>query len=373
MGDVSSAISGVAGIASAFGGGGGGGGGAVVGGPSPQAAMQAGAMQAAAAREAAQIAKESVNDAILSINKNYQQARYDVQPYRTEGIQALNQLNQYLGLEAYNPGAAPDAPKALNLDEFKAKVKTRDIRSWIDENSNMSSLDKAPGDPRLYPNFTSPVSGRGTGGPANVSWGDSNAYAPNTVGEVFYNTPWIKDEARADIARQNMEDAKPQYEQDVSAYNRNLAEWQQNLDWYNQYQAEGTFTPEQVVSKISGQPGYQAELNQGQEAISRSAAARGYLGSGRILKELNTFGQNTLSKYYNNTLDRLQSLVGVGANAAGATSQLQQNQGQLVGQAKIGLGDTLANASLAAGNAQAQGVLAANQQYKVIGGSSGGK
>jgi hypothetical protein len=374
-----SAVSGIGSLASAFGGGGGSsGGGAVVGGPSPQASLQASQLQAQAARDAAATAKQAVNDAILSINKNYQQARYDVQPYRTEGIQALNQLNQYLGLQAYNPGAAPEAPKALNLNDFKAKVKSGEIRGWIEDNSILSGAPKKAGDNRLYPAFIDPTGGSGPNG-SNISrGGQANVFAGTqganmtSAGSSFYGDPTIRNAAITSIAQQNIQDATPQYEQDVSAYNRNQAEWQQNLDWYNKYTAEGPKTQQQITDEISAQPGYSAELNQGVEAIGKSAAARGYVGSGRVLKELSTFGQNTLSKYYNNTLDRLQNLVGVGANAAGATAQGQQQQGQLVGQAKIGLGDTLANAQLASGQALAQGVLSANQQYKVVGQQSSG-
>jgi len=97
---VESAVSGIGSIAGAFGGGGSSGGGAVVGGPSPQAAIGAGLLQSQAAYAASQAATKAVNEAILAVNQNYQQARYDVQPYRTAGVQALNQLNQYLGLDA---------------------------------------------------------------------------------------------------------------------------------------------------------------------------------------------------------------------------------------------------------------------------------
>lgn len=393
---VESAVSGIGSLASAFGGSGGSsGGGTVVGGPSPFAALQAGQIQSQAAQAAADAAKSAVQDAISSINKNYQQARYDVQPYRQEGVQALDQLNQYLGLAAYNPGAAPDAPKFYTAADLSSKIKNSAINTYIQDNVQYTPTSVVTGGKNAgkYPDGSVQVMPTlnigGTAGPngngylynpamaggfaANPNRGGGGAINGILSAQSLDSDPQAQDWARTQLAQEMADDKNSGYDDAVSAYNRDTAEWQQNLDWYNQYQAEGPKTQQQITDEITAQPGYAAEQQQGVDAISKSAAANGYIGSGRILKELSTFGQNTLSKYYNNTLDRLQQLVGVGANAAGATAAQSAQQGQLVGQAQIGLGDTLANSALAAGNAQAQGILAANQQYKVIGGSSGGK
>jgi len=139
MGSVGSAISGAGSIASAFGGGGGGGGGGgvVVGGPSPQSAILASQMQSAAAQQAGQLAQAAVHDAIKSINQNYQQARYDVQPYRTAGVQALNELNQYLGLDAYNPGKAPIDPRTW-------KPSQDDLSNYVKQNITYDLTNSEP-------------------------------------------------------------------------------------------------------------------------------------------------------------------------------------------------------------------------------------
>lgn len=378
MADVSGAIQGVAGIASAFGGGGGGGGGTVVGGPTPAAAMQAGQYQMFAAQAAAEAAKKATSEAIAAINKNYAQARYDVQPYRTAGVQALNELNQYLGLDAYNPGAAPKTPVKPTLEG---------------EKENVSFLDKYMRT-MMYTSGTKTPSGFNAlsyGGPldstqsygqtqtkAGKEWGYKGAVPVSlnpgggSVRDLMTLAP-VMGGVTNEIATENYKEAMKTYEQDYTEWERNQAEWQQNMDWYNEYQAQGPLTSQQVVDKISNQPGYQAELSQGVDAISKASSAAGYLGSGRVLKELNTFGQNTLSKYYNNTLDRLSQVASQGAQAANYSGQVSMNKGNNIASAKIGLGDTLANAALASGNAMAQATLAANQQYKVIGGSSGGK
>lgn len=398
MSDPASAISGIGSLAGAMGGGGGGGGGGgtVVGGPSPVAAITAGMYQAQAARDAANTAKSAVNDAILSINKNYSQARYDVQPYRQEGVQALNQLNQYLGLDAYNPGAAPNAPKEFSRESILQNLSSKQLRNYIKDNSEVSISSSKSGvqaphwaytgegaaDPKLqslYQAGFKRAGDKGYGGGEDANVLVSDVYAGNGMdaataflhgGRADYGN--FQDFARRGAANEIYDEGIDAHNQEMEEYNRNKAEWQQNLDWYNQYTAEGPKTQQQITDEISAQPGFQAELNQGVEAIGKSGAARGYVGSGRILKELSNFGQNTLSKYYNNTLDRLGALAGMGQQAASQSGQIAMNQGQSVGQAKIGLGDTLANAKLAAGNATAQGILAANQEYKVIGGSKGG-
>jgi hypothetical protein len=157
------------------------------------------------------------------------------------------------------------------------------------------------------------------------------------------------------------------YDVDKLAYDRNQEEWAQNKAWYDQYSAEGPFDSAEVQDRISNLPGYQAELEQGTKAIGGSASARGYLGSGRVLKELMNFGQNTLSKFYNSELDRLAQQAGMGANAASQTAQNAMGTGSAIGSLYQGLGDTKANAELARGNALSQALLAGNQQYKVVG------
>lgn len=381
MTDVASAgtaLSGLGSIAGAFGGGSGGGG-AVVGGPSPVAANYAAQVQANAAREAADLARKSVQDAIHSINQNYAQARYDVQPYRTAGVQALNQLNQYLGLDAYNPGAAPTAPEVPTIENLKNDITKSQVRNYF--YNNLSPAYNASGQFFGNSNYVgagsdSNLLGAPTQGNSGVDSGlqgiRSGARLTGMDISGLLKNAGVVDQVKAELAEEMLQGKQQEYDDAKLNYDRNLAEWQQNLDWYNQYQAEGPLTSEQVVQRISGQPGYSAEMQQGVDAIGRSAAARGQVGSGNILKELTSFGQNTLSKYYNNTLDRLAGLASNGQQAAMSTAQNSQQLGQLIGNAQIGLGDTLANATLAGAQAKSQGILSANQQYKVIGGGGGG-
>lgn len=367
-----------------MGGGGGQTGGTVVGGPSMGAALLAGQYQSSAAQAAADAAQQSINDAINAMNRNYQQARYDMQPYRTEGVQALNQLNQYLGLDAYNPGKAPVAPKKYTAEDLASEVSKNQIRNYITQNTGMVGVGNnhkqtfthlqyqgaGSEDPALQAAYAkqwahTPAGEKMPGGGLTLADSNDNNFGSGL--SPFTQNPAIQQAARLELADELARNKNATYDTDLEAYNRNLEEYNQNKAWYDQYTAEGPYTQEQISDKISNLPGYQAQLTQGSEAINKSASSKGYLGSGRVLKELMNFGQNTLSQFYGNELDRLASLAGAGQQAAGISAQGSLNKGNALAGLYQSLGDTKANAALASGNALAQSLLAANQQYKVIG------
>jgi hypothetical protein len=123
---------------------------------------------------------------------------------------------------------------------------------------------------------------------------------------------------------------------------------------------------QQRLNLFQESPDYQFRLQQGQQALERSQAARGGLLSGRAALEAQRLGQGEASSEYNNYVNRLQSLAGMGQQAAvgsanvitGAASQLAgfdlgvgqlqaqlyQNRGKLYGE---GLGQ-ITNAGLSA-------------------------
>ncbi len=351
------------------GGGGGGGGGMVVGGPSPAAAYGAGYLNSQAAIVAGQQAEQAVRDAINSVNRNYQQARYDVQPYRTEGVQALNQLNQYLGLNPYNPGAAPTAPKENNLENAMAKITKSDIKNYINQNIGFNTDNggsyygwykySGAGADQVGKNFNG----------ATGQW-ETNQISKNP--SDWYNNPTIQNAVRRELAQDYMQQNQEAYDISMQGYQRDLDEYNQNKAMYDKYSAEGPYSSEQISDKITNLPGYQAQLGQGIDAIQKASGAGGYLGSGRLLKELNSYGQNTLSTFYNNELSRLAGLAGMGQQAASQSAQTSMNQGNALAGLQSSIGDIRANAGMASANALSQALLAANQQYKVIGGNDGG-
>lgn len=130
-----------------------------------------------------------------------------------------------------------------------------------------------------------------------------------------------------------------------------------------------------TAAQAAATPGEQFMLEQGTQAVDRSAAAAGGLGSGGTLKALTQYGQglastayqqaynnalNTFQTNHNNTLGGLLALTGVGQNATGQYNQSSQNYGgnTLVDATQSGLfgiqgATTAGNYAVGAGNAQA--------------------
>lgn len=104
-------------------------------------------------------------------------------------------------------------------------------------------------------------------------------------------------------------------------------------------------------------PGYAFRQAEGMKALERSAAARGGLMSGSTLKGIQRFGQDLASQEYQNAFNRfqveraarlnpLQSLMGSGQSAANVLTGAAGN-----------LGQGLAGAEMAAGQARASGYV----------------
>lgn len=125
---------------------------------------------------------------------------------------------------------------------------------------------------------------------------------------------------------------------------------------------DGYFSQTYTGQDIYSDPSYQFRLQQGQDAIQSSAAAKGGLLSGATLKALQDYGQDMASQEYQNAYNRfnadqtnqynrLSNLVGVGQNAAAQ----QGNYGAQTAQA-------VANNTMAGANAQAAGQIAAGNR-----------
>lgn len=150
----------------------------------------------------------------------------------------------------------------------------------------------------------------------------------------------------------------------------NIAESQQRLEdaWHQQSRADTMpwmETGRQALSQLSQltqpgydmrqleqDPGYQFRRQQGEEAISRSLAARGMLNSGRALKEAARFNQGLAADEFGNVYNRLAGLAGTGQTAAGNLASLASQYTQSAGNNAGQIGN--ARASAYAGRAQAQ-------------------
>lgn len=109
---------------------------------------------------------------------------------------------------------------------------------------------------------------------------------------------------------------------------------------------------------IQSMPGYQFNLQQGNQAVQRDLAAKGLLGSGAAAKALTQYGQGAATSATGQYLNGLQSLAGIGQTSVSQTGALGANAANQIGSNQI-----------YAGNAQATGY--ANQSNAINSGLSG--
>lgn len=122
------------------------------------------------------------------------------------------------------------------------------------------------------------------------------------------------------------------------------------------------------MADYQADPGHQFRMDQGQQALERSAAARGGLLSGAALKDTARFSQGLASQEYQSAFDRfntnrtqkmnpLLSLSGSGqvasTNAGSAGQQFANSSGNILGQLANAAGQNITGA----GNARASGYV----------------
>lgn len=109
---------------------------------------------------------------------------------------------------------------------------------------------------------------------------------------------------------------------------------------------------------ISSLPGYQFNLDQGQQAVERNLASKGLLSSGAGAKALLQYGQGYAENAANDYTNGLKSIAGIGQSSVQATGAAGANAANQVGSNQI-----------YSGNAQATGY--ANQSNAINQGLSG--
>jgi hypothetical protein len=133
-------------------------------------------------------------------------------------------------------------------------------------------------------------------------------------------------------------------------------------------QPGGDFQRDFTLADFEADPGYQFRLAEGQKALERSAAARGGVLSGRQLKDLTRFGQDTASAEYgaaytrflnNRTtrFNRLAALAGIGQTATNTTGQFGQAAASAMGNAAAGYANAAGELALQGANARASGYI----------------
>ena len=187
-----------------------------------------------------------------------------------------------------------------------------------------------------------------------------------TVAGSMYSS---RQAGKAAKAQANSADAASQIQWDMYDQTR------KDLDSYKQAgdtalgQLMGQMTPDGYFNQtytgqdIYSDPSYQFRLQQGQDAIQSSAAAKGGLLTGATLKALQNYGQESASQEYSNAYNRfnadqtnrynpLSNLVGIGQNAAAQ-----------VGNAGAQTAQAVANNTMAGANSIAAGQVASANNW----------
>lgn len=127
------------------------------------------------------------------------------------------------------------------------------------------------------------------------------------------------------------------------------------------------------VDEMRNDPAYQFRMGEGEQAIQRSAAARGNLLTGQTLKDLTAWGQGLASEEFdkiygrrlgeyqqayniynqntNNQFNRLSSLAGLGQTANSQMLNASNAFGQSAGNNILGAGNAQAAATAGSGGA----------------------
>jgi hypothetical protein len=122
-----------------------------------------------------------------------------------------------------------------------------------------------------------------------------------------------------------------------------------------------------TMADFQADPGYAFRMQQGQQAIERSALARGGSFSGATMKSLSDYGQNAASAEYQNaydrfnndrslTFNRLASVAGTGQTANGQVAQGGMNAANNISQGQQAAGNAAAAGAVGGANAIANGL-----------------
>jgi hypothetical protein len=163
-------------------------------------------------------------------------------------------------------------------------------------------------------------------------------------------------------AQQNAANSANQLQaQEFNQIEQNQQPWQQAgaqaLSQMGSPQFQQTFNQ----SDFQQDPSYQFDLNQGNQALQRSAAASGGLMSGGTLKAMGQYTQGMASNEYQqayqnfntnqtNQFNRLASVAGLGQTANGQVAQSGMNMAGQVGNNTMGAANAQGAADIAKGN-----------------------
>lgn len=136
----------------------------------------------------------------------------------------------------------------------------------------------------------------------------------------------------------------------------------------------GDFMRDFTLADFDKDPGRQFRFDTGQQALERSAAARGGVMNGGTLKALARYGQDYATQEYSSAyqrfnadrdrrFNRLSSLAGTGQTATTTTAQLGANAAGGAADAQIQAGNATAAARINAANAASDTANTLGQFY----------
>jgi len=377
----------------------GGGGGQSV--PDTSAAqLRAAEIQAAATREAAEIAQETAREQLASVEESTGVARADLAPQREAGFVALDELMGTLGLPQMNAGSSAFAAREA------AVARGEDVLPLFSSAPQGTQIDDQ--------GFVIPPEGTGgQQGQQQVSGGSggSGFNTGGTFGDLFdslgdlgassraRDTTGLTEGFRGLLRDRNIGDLLSGGTQTLQEGSGPLNHGRiritpnpgamDNLRGLSNFFGSGgdneatapaqqqffddrstTQDPEEIMQKLLDTPGARFTLEQGQKATERSAAARGGLLSGNTLNALQEQGQSISNQLFNQRVNQLSSLAGFGQIAGQQSANLSQQAGSQSSAIQGAMGSNLANAALSRGSAFAAAQIPQFQQPS--GGGGGG-
>ncbi|MCY1218422.1 hypothetical protein D9M72_303710 [compost metagenome] len=299
-----------------------------------------------------------------------------LKPWTESGGMAQTQLNRLLGLGGVGSGGVTSMglQTGLTPDQVRQQLMSRYTRQSTAPNAGpmyrtgQEAIDAlgAQGANDYFQqqaqnnngSWTQPGTGPGywgneVGETGSREWvstaGDGNAGPTSTIDEEGLNAEIAKYYAEQK-AQEDALKADPTYGSLMRAY-RNGEEF--------------SFTGKDLASD----PGYQFGLDQGTQGIQRGQAARGNFLSGAAMKELDRFNQDyagtKFDNAYNRNLNTWNTNLGAYNQNRGAlydmlsgVSRTGQNSAAQVGTSNITSANSIGNAMMGAGNAQAAGQVA---------------
>ncbi len=271
---------------------------------SSNASKKAAESQSRAAQAAGLQSSTAANSANDTQRYMYDTSRNDLSPYRDTGTNALNQLNQMMGLPTVS-AASSAGGGAFGVN------------------------DLSPEDQQKY-------------------WAAQSAYNQHNALAMG-----IGNERLRDVPNQQLWAQQAQSQMDQI-----LANAKKTRDAQAATAAPGGAPGAQTpYSFQSSDPSYKWRLDQGQQALERSKASRGMSGSGNTLAALMDYGQGAASQEYGAQYNRLASMAGIGQTATNSGIQAGQNFANQTGQNSMNAAANTGNAGMAGANAQASGQI----------------